>query len=186
MCENYKNNLNFINIYEYIVRIEDIYRIYMELIDENKYLTIEGKKINMQIDYTYNLNDEIILAAVNDTINNTYDNFAISSLHEIVVRKLFIYLTIEICYNYCQCFNIPLYYKDVDLESLISDCSEILCKFDLYEKNGFYFYDTKHESSIEIGISYDVIHAKDLIAEFRKMYEDWHALKELVENFEVY
>ena len=190
MCENCncmdldKNNNKFLAINENnIIKIDDIEIIH---IGDND-LCIDARKIFFRISFddiiTENslISDNIINFA-SDIINNIYDDFSKSNFREILFRKLFIYLTVIMCeeYTIASCVN-TFMYMDTCLESLITDCSTIMCRIEFYKnENDEYMFWAKHHDSSIIDFS-----GKNKV-DFEDMFKAWVCLSDTVRNFEVY
>jgi len=190
MCEDYENNSKYINLGSDIIPIADINRISM---DNERIVRFE---CNDDSFYTIlpkiGIDADIILAFVNDIMNNMYDDFVMSSVYDLLCRKLFIYLT----HIMCEEFGSPaasnnLVYIDSNLSSLIVDCSTISCRIEFSKQDGYrylavpmhdvYTFWAKHREEERIKFN-----DNDHYEKFIKMYNDWILLKEIVENFEIY
>ena len=188
MCENCncmaldKNNNKFLAINSAnIIKIEDIDCISVEY--DDLHISTDTNSFRISLNNILSEDSLFIDNVINftsDIINNIYDDFASSNLYEILCRKLFIYLTIEMCEKYTIASLVNTFmYTDSSLESLITDCSTILCRIDFYknEISEYTFYG-KHHGNSPIKI--------DDLAVFEDYFNTWNVLREIVENFEVY
>ena len=189
MCDyepSTKNNNRYIKLHNNIVPISQIYSIYT--IDNNVYFESEEETFQFTLP-AIEINSDIITTFVNDIMNNMHDDFALSSMHDILCRKIFIYLTCKMCEEYGSIYNSQtLIYLDSDLDCLISDCGTIFCRIEFSKKTikeavvgDQYYLWTKH--SDEKMIKFENMGDK---LKFVSMYEDWIVLKDIVDNFEIY
>jgi len=190
MCDyepSTKNNNRYIKLHNNIVPISQIYSIFT--IDSDVYFESEEETFQFALP-DIEIDSDIVTTFVNDIMNNMHDDFALSSVHDILCRKLFIYLTINITEEYANRMSINLIsYINSDLESLISDCSSIICHKDIYECEEIqdltcyeiskFEYLDKHIEPARIWTC-----SKD--TKFASMYKDWILLKNIVNNFEIY